>query len=563
MKILPLIIALTSLSSFAATSAQRLYYPSNMKLGLINPTDSDVKGAIAQFAATAGLTINTDQLQLKEIQESILASHYRFSQVLDGHAVAEAEIVVSINAQGEVIKIYNTLLNAPQSKMRSLSSPLLSSEQAISAAFTELKVDGNLLAEPKAQLVYTNDQDVKLVYDLDISVSSPFGHWNVRVDAMNGKVLSVQNGALERIKRTPVDYKNRAVKSLVSVKQALKAFRLAHVATRAFDQTILANGTASIFDPNPVVSLGRIDLTDTTNASVFLPAYKTVELKDLSLVNGIYSLKGAKVSIIDFEAPSTAPSTSSNGVWSKQRGNNAFNDVMTYFHIDQSIRYLESIGFTGAKAVFKSSVEVDSDGVSGADNSHYIPAQKRLAFGHGCVDDNEDSDVILHELGHAIHHHINSSWKGGDTGAMGEGFGDYWAASYSTITQGGQNTAIHPEWVFKWDGHNSCWPGRKLNALTMVYNPSSTYQAHANVSGGISDELWSTPLFQAFQELRAAGVERADIDKIIIESHFGLGSGIKMRDMANAIVKTAKALFPAKGYDQIYYKAFKRHSIVL
>ena len=236
---------------------------------------------------------------------------------------------------------------------------------------------------------------------------------------------------------------------------------------------------------------------------------------------------------------------------------------MTYFHIDQSIRYLESLGYTSAKVIFPRSLEVDADGLSGADNSHYIPSQRRLAFGHGCVDDNEDSDVILHELGHAIHHHINASWMGGDTGAMGEGFGDYWAASYSTTTENGQTTTIHPEWVFKWDGHNSCWPGRKLNALTMQYNSASNYSAHSNVAGGISDELWSTPLFQAFQELRGLGVERSDIDKIVIEAHFGLGSGVKMRDMANAIVRTAKALFPDKNYDQIYYKSFKRHNIVL
>jgi hypothetical protein len=96
-----------------------------------------------------------------------------------------------------------------------------------------------------------------------------------------------------------------------------------------------------------------------------------------------------------------------------------------------------------------------------------------------------------------------------------------------------------------------------------MYNPSTTYSAHSNVNGGISDELWSTPLFQAFLELYNSGVSRSDIDKIVIEAHFGLGSGVKMRDMANAIIKTAKALFPEKTYDQVYYKHFKKHNMVL
>jgi hypothetical protein len=205
-------------------------------------------------------------------------------------------------------------------------------------------------------------------------------------------------------------------------------------------------------------------------------------------------------------------------------------------------------------------MEVDSDGLYGDDNSHYIPYTKQLAFGHGCVDDNEDAEVILHELGHAIQDHINPSWGGGDTGAMGEGFGDYWAASYSATSERGMEGNVN--WVFKFDGHNDCWPGRKLDSYTPKYNASTTYQAHAQVNGGISDELWSTPIFQAFLEMYKSGVAKADIDRIILEAHFGLGSGLKMPDMAKSIVKTAKALYPKANYDQIYLKHFKKVGIL-
>ena len=47
---------------------------------------------------------------------------------------------------------------------------------------------------------------------------------------------------------------------------------------------------------------------------------------------------------------------------------------------------------------------------------------------------------------------------GGDTGGMGEGFGDYWAGSYSYSTPNGP--VFNPNWMFTWDGHSSCWPGR-------------------------------------------------------------------------------------------------------
>jgi hypothetical protein len=234
---------------------------------------------------------------------------------------------------------------------------------------------------------------------------------------------------------------------------------------------------------------------------------------------------------------------------------------MTYLHIDRSIRYIESLGFTGSKVIFPKSLQVDANAVNGQDNSYYSPSSRSLAFGHGGVDDNEDSEVILHELGHAIHHHINSSWNGGDTGAMGEGFGDYWAASYTVTTDGGMDT--NPNWVFKWDGHNSFWPGRKLDATSLRYNPRRTYGAHSPTDdGGESDELWSTPVFQAFLELYKAGVPKADIDKIILEAHFGLGSGVKMPQMATSIVKTAKMLFPNNDYDQVFMKHFKLMNIL-
>ena len=104
-----------------------------------------------------------------------------------------------------------------------------------------------------------------------------------------------------------------------------------------------------------------------------------------------------------------APSTSANGQWDAKRGNVAFNDVMTYYHIDKNQRYMQSLGFKGNKGIQEVSIEVDANGVNGTDNSHFIPSSNRMAFGHGCVDDNEDADVILHEYGHAINFSINSN----------------------------------------------------------------------------------------------------------------------------------------------------------
>jgi hypothetical protein len=64
-------------------------------------------------------------------------------------------------------------------------------------------------------------------------------------------------------------------------------------------------------------------------------------------------------------------------VWLAKRGDNAFNDVMTYYHIDKSQRYIQSLGYTGVQA---RSIPADSDGVDGDDNSQRTRFKKRLFF---------------------------------------------------------------------------------------------------------------------------------------------------------------------------------------
>jgi subtilisin-like proprotein convertase family protein len=189
-----------------------------------------------------------------------------------------------------------------------------------------------------------------------------------------------------------------------------------------------------------------------------------------------------------------------------------------------------------------------------------------MAFGHGCVDDSEDADVVLHEYGHAINHDINPSWGGGDMGAIGEGWGDYWGASYSYGTENG--AIFYKEWIFHWDGHgagNWCWPGRVLNAFGAQYVHSQFYGAHQSIGGGYqSDELWSTPIYQTMLTcVEQLGQTKESVDRILLESQFGTGGGLKMRDMANVIIATAQALEPEGPHAQVFVEKFLVHNIIL
>ena len=112
------------------------------------------------------------------------------------------------------------------------------------------------------------------------------------------------------------------------------------------------------------------------------------------------------------------------------REEDGFEAVNTYYHVDHVMKYLnETLGVGVFPALNSGEVIFDPHGLSGADNSHYISSTELIAFGEGGVDDAEDADVIIHELGHGLH-----DWAAGcisQSNGLSEGIGDYVAAEYS------------------------------------------------------------------------------------------------------------------------------------
>ncbi len=514
-------------------------------------------------AADFGLTPDLYGISLEKQQESLLGWHLRFKQTQNGVPIEGAEIIVSLRkSDNRIYSVYSTV--QPRTMTLTSNTRRLILDNAYDRAWNFLGVQGKLFEAPLGKLVYMTEGDqLRAAYRVELSTTAPYGAWRVYVDAESGKILRYED---QRISHKPWAARTQLLAKgpVANRRNAFAEWQASQEKLRQEAAPTRANGQARVFDPDPRTSLLNNALQDNASADAFENAYFQRELKDISFDGTTYKLEGPWVKILDWDPPTAAPSTSSNGQWTASRGNNAFNDAMTYFHIDQSQRYMQSLGFVGTRSIQALPIEVDSNGVNGDDNSYFQPSTNRLSFGHGCVDDNEDADVILHEYGHAIHFGINSSWSGGDTGAIGEGFGDYWAASYSLSTA--QGAQFFPNQIYSWDGHGEgspCWPGRILNATAARFDPSRNYAAHMTIDGGFqSDELWSTPLFQSLLSLKALGVPREEVDTIILQAQFGLGAEVTMRDMGQAILLTAQQLYPNGPHARIFKENLLRHNII-
>lgn len=237
-----------------------------------------------------------------------------------------------------------------------------------------------------------------------------------------------------------------------------------------------------------------------------------------------------------------------------------FAQVMAFYQIDQSVRYLSSLGYS----LFSAPIEFDAKGLAN-DNSSYYYGPKAIVFGGGVSLDAIDADVVVHELGHAVHYHIVPDWGYGHTGAIAEGFADYWAGSdsYRKLHKKGSDFEI--DTVFNWEGYFGTRIGtRSLWNQRARYFENSEYRAHESVAGELGDELWSTPLFQTLKQ----GVEKYgeqafnEVDTIVLESMYGLGRGMKMHDLVESMLYVSKQLYPSRDYQSLLKTNFTLHDLI-
>jgi hypothetical protein len=533
--------------------------------------DSNARKFLEDNAAPLGLSATGTQLRLKGTKRSLTGSHVEYEQTVGDLPILESQISVSVGTGGEVTSVVRSVVRVPLTRMDTITrTSRITEEQAYDIAWKDLAARGDLLERPSIGKAYLNENNVlTLVYVVRLAVEEPIGYWEYRIDANTGRIIQRFDRRIQKgLKRdTAIGSEPARARPEGSFEEALARFEAQADNARAAKMTGPAdssvNATAIIFDPNPPTALNDFRLRDNSAARKFSGAYLKTTLPNVTERGGRLFLSGPNVRLEDFEPGEgglNRPPSSVELEWTARRGNNAFNDVMTYYFLDKAVNYLRSLGFAGERELFPQAITADSDGADGDDNSYYVPGSDRLTFGHGCVDDNEDSDVILHEFGHAITNHINQSWSGGDSGAIGEGFGDYWAYSYrykSEFRQRGDKGK-----VFVWDGIASCWPGRRVDNRTGRYSPDRNYGAHEDLGGFQADELWSTPLAQSLIELVGKGETPESVDTVVLQGMFGIGSDFTMRSLARATVEKAKLLYPGKPHAAVFQKHFRANGIL-
>ncbi|WP_429174088.1 proprotein convertase P-domain-containing protein [Aeromonas salmonicida] len=461
---------------------------------------------------------------------SLLGHHYSFRQLVNGLPVATIQAAVSVDKTGKPWRLYHN------------SRPLQSSEPGCD-------VGGNL--DPLLSQLRDTDSEI------DPQGAIEAWYWrdgDTLVPALRQRVREHQAG----------NAKANYVQLFASCDGSRELGRWMDAASTQASRTADAGDTqveARVFDPDPRTQLQDASLVWHNELVLADAAYQDRVPLPVTLQGGRYLLSGPHARVVDAMEPDTAPFSSDDPqAFRLTRDDRGFADINAYYHLDLAQRHIKKLGFTG---LIPGALDIDTE-AGYQDNSLYDPFERRLELGRSGVPDAEDPMVIWHEFGHAVQHHIVPDLgEEADWGAIGEGFSDYLAASHRQRSEAGRQ--FEPAMVFNWDARFTDRTPRQLDDLRARYHPDYSYPAHRTINGSNGDQLWGTPLFQA---LLASVTEhgegaRDEFDRVIIESHFGLGPAIRMPQLARITVDTAARLYPARHYASHLEHAFRQHGLLL
>ena len=479
------------------------------------------KGIIAK----TWLTQNREVLEIQEnhtfemlFSKAVFSGEtFRFYQMLNGIQVFDAEITIHVS-NNNVVTYYQSTYNKNVAIIN--ITPQITQNEAFEIAKNEINA-GEIAFKKEELFIYNKQETSILAYVVRIEPKqTPIGSWEIIVNAETGTVINVENKAL--------NHKDKNKK-----KEEPKA--------KNSNMMMLVNGSGFVFETDPLTATNNVyggqyvDNNDATNAA--LDAARTnVTLLDITQTGGQYYLEGPYAEVVDFESPSKGLFNQASSAFNFNRQQDGFEAVNVYYHIDKSMRYInETLGINLMPYQYTTGVKVDPSGLSGSDNSHYLGGSGSLSFGEGCVDDAEDADVVLHELGHGLHDWLTNGGLSQVNG-LSEGCGDYWANSYKRSLGQWNTTDASYYYVFGWDGHNTCWNGRVTN-YGAQYPSGLIGQIHTD------GQMWATTLMEIWED-----IGREKTDKAFLEGLAMTNSGTNQQNAAIAVRQAAIDMGTAHGY---------------
>ncbi|WP_055443940.1 T9SS type A sorting domain-containing protein [Lacinutrix himadriensis] len=476
------------------------------------------KEYLLEFKKSLGLEKEEiEALNLHAVRTSLSGTIVRLRQYKYGLPVNKSEITMNINSNNQVTYVMNGLqYNVELSSV----SPSISLSTAEDIAYRHVGVSGSFQYKNNKLFIYHQGKSSRLAYQINFISKDLIGEWDVFVDANSGEIFKALDISFycndgEKDKKKSIEKENK-----IECNQESVSYRF-------------ATGDGNVFDPDPLssamVAYGSGGITDGSDANSTALTAQTFNktLLDLEFSGGTYQLKGPYAEVVDIESPYNGLFSQASSSFNFQRADDAFEAVSVYYHIDASMRYINTVlNLNIAPIQYTGGVRVDPHGLSGSDNSHYLSGSGSLAFGEGGVDDAEDSDVVHHELGHGIHDWVTNG-NLSQVNGLSEGSGDYWAQSYNRSLGNWGSSDPAYNYVFNWDGHNEYWGGRTTD-YSASYPGGLTGGVHAD------GQIWSTCLMKIYDI-----IGRAQTDKIFLEG-LGMTNGSSSQDdAANAAYQAA------------------------
>lgn len=456
-------------------------------------------------ASQLGLQPDASDLRVVGTREGEASTTVAFEQTYEGLPVYGSDVAVSINRQNLVTFVMNGTKPVALKDV----TPAVAQADARARVLAHLRPEGALQLDRQDLVVYHAQGASRLAWRFRmVPTASPTGDWESLVDAKTGELFRVQD----------------------------------HSCYRAAEQPLVpVNGTATVFAPDPLSSAPGVPLYGTTgyvdgndaDTPQLTAELEPVTLLDIDLTGGLHTLRGPFAEIVDTEAPFNGLFPQASSSFNSTRFPDVFESANTYYHIDRFMRYINTpsgsggLGLTVMPNQYSGGVRFDPQGLSGQDNSHYTPGTGVVAFGEGGVDDDEDADVIIHELGHGLHDWVTASPGVSQVNGLSEGTGDYFAQSYSRAYGNvpSANPAWH--WVFSWDGHNPFWGGRTTN-WPNLYPGGLTGQIHTD------GQIWATCLMRIWNQLGAVKTDRVVLAGLALTT-----SSTNQDDAAQALMQAA------------------------